>query len=160
MISKLLKQIRQKRQRAKRAGLEIISTEKLALIALASPHWREIGSGKDKYHFCRRDHSQGYTAENTFIGPSEENIKERNKRCGLPNGSECLPALTDRAERQRQQNAAWQRDPKNRALLLAKERRYRAKKKAAAAGKAATASNSTPMNINLGEEHDVEQNKI
>jgi hypothetical protein len=155
MISKLLTQIRQKRQRAKRAGLEIISTEKLALLALASPHWREIGRGKDKYNFCRRDHSIGYTAENTFIGPFADNIRERHERCGPPRG-ESLAALTPAEREQRKAGQKRTSHIKNRA----KNNLARRKREAAAAGKAATASNSTPMNINLGEEHDVEQNKI
>jgi hypothetical protein len=147
MISKLLKQIRQKRQRAKRAGLEIISTEKLALIALASPHWREIGPRKGQYHFCRRDHSIGYTAENTFIGSWLANIRESAKRNRL--------TYAQRAKKERARLAKWKRENPRKAKA-----RLRRKRKAAAAGKAATASNSTPMNINLGEEHDVEQNKI
>jgi G:T/U-mismatch repair DNA glycosylase len=169
MISKLLKQIREKRQRAKRAGLEIISADELAMLALKSPHWREIGQGQGKYHFCRRDHSIGYTAENTFVGPSLENIRERLKRCGHPS------TLTPK---QRKQIASRKREAKRvakaraneqrRALereiakyyrpaavlktlpkAVIKERLLRRKRKAAAAGKAATACNSAT--IILGE---------
>jgi hypothetical protein len=149
MISKLLKQIQRKRQRAKRAGLEIISADELAMLALKSPHWREIGRGKAKYNFCRRDHSIGYTAENTFIGSFLENIRERNERCGnlkihaTPNDRKRASERrhSDYLERNRQRaKQNYHKDPEKQRTRAAKN--Y-AKRKAAAAGKAATASNST-----------------
>jgi hypothetical protein len=137
MISKLLKQIRQKRQRARRAGLEIISTEKLALIALASPHWREIGQGRGKFHFCRRDHSAGYTEENTFIGKSDDNVKERNERY-KPRRKYQQPTERERAAaRQR----AWAKE--NPTKVSAKNRANRAKRKAVAAGNCNGSRNPT-----------------
>jgi hypothetical protein len=160
MISKLLKQISRKRATAKKKGLDIIETEALALLALKSPHWRQIGRGKGKYNFCRRDHSKGYTAENTFIGSFEENMRERDERCGKFAGNNRLPPLTADEMKARQNALTRARRAKNATRYSELQRNRRAKKKAAAAGKAATASNSTPMNINLGEEHDVEQIKI
>jgi hypothetical protein len=156
MISKLLKQIRRKRQNAKQAGLEIISTEKLALIALASPHWRNMGNGKEQFNFCRRDHSKGYTEENTFIGSSEENIRERLQRCGLPRG-ESLAALSPAERKQRvagQQKAYYKRTfaaraAYRRAYRLAnrehinKLARDRRKRKAVAAGNCNGSRNPT-----------------
>jgi hypothetical protein len=125
--------------------------DKLLEIALASPNWRKIGVGKGKFHICRRNHSHGYIEGNVFIGPAEENQRERNQRYRkYPQGTA--------AERAAASQRAWvTRNPDKKA---AKDSDYYKKRKAAAAGKAATASNSTPMNINLGEEHDVEQNKI
>lgn len=132
MISKLLRQIRYKRHREKLAGIYCMTADEMLVLALASPHWREIGQGKNKYHFCRRNHAVGYTPENTFIGLGADNIRERLQRRGCPLGPLGLD-LTDEQRRQRRQH---QRD-----ALKANRRKnnyyrnYREKKKAERASK-------------------------
>jgi hypothetical protein len=109
-LLKLDRQIQQKRRTAKHNGIAFAMTHEEALqLALSSPHWKKIGQGNGKYNFCRHDHSIGYTLDNTFIGSFEENVRERNQRCGYPRGGEDLSGLTPDEKRTRYlaQMKAW-----------------------------------------------------
>jgi hypothetical protein len=109
-LLKLNQQIQFKRSRAKRHGIAFAMTHEEALsLALSSPHWKKIGRGNGKYNFCRRDHSIAYTLDNTFIGSFEDNIRERNQRCGHPLNGEDLSGLTPDEKRTRHnaQMKAW-----------------------------------------------------
>jgi hypothetical protein len=101
-LLKLDRQIQQKRRTAKRDGIAFAMTHEEALeLALSSPHWKNIGCTRGSYQFCRHDHSIGYTLDNTFIGSSEDNIRERNQRCGHPLNGEDLSGLTPDEKRTR-----------------------------------------------------------
>lgn len=81
MLIKLIRQIQHKARQSRFHGIAFMPLDEALALALASPHWQQIGRGKGKYHFCRRDHSIGYTAENTFIGSAEDNSRESITRC-------------------------------------------------------------------------------
>lgn len=146
-ISKLLKQIAEKRQNAKRHGLEIMSEDEFLKLALASPHWRNIGPKKHQFVFCRKDHLKGYTAENTFIGSVQSNIRERLQRCGLPRGGKDLSTATDeeKRERRRAQSRAshHRRSDREWNYKFPISNELQNQKRKAAAAPTAAASNST-----------------
>lgn len=101
LLTKLLNQCSAKIRRARHAGLAHMTRDEFALLALKSPHWQNIGQGKGKYNFCRRDHNIGYTPENTFIGSAETNIAERIHRCGPPKNPGLNLSPEEKQKRQR-----------------------------------------------------------
>lgn len=127
MLKKLIRQIRQKRNRCKETGTPCMTEQQFLDLALASRHCFELGVGKNKYHWCRRDHSIGYTPENTFIGLASHNIRERIKRCGMPK----RPRLPDEERIQRRHETAKKSYWKHREKRVLQKRLYRQRKRAA-----------------------------
>jgi hypothetical protein len=130
-LRKLQQQIRQKRCRAKHDGIEIITADELTTLALSYPDhvWQNIGSRKSNYCFARKDHSTGYTIDNTTLDTVENNTDEMLERYGKPR----LNISDDeRRKRKLQQYKAWRDKKENRH----KKWRIKNPKKAAARLKA------------------------
>jgi hypothetical protein len=161
-LLKLEQQIKNKRQRAKHDGIAFTMTHEEALqLALSSPHWQNIGPHRGQYHFCRRNHELGYTPENTFIGLAQDNVRERNDRCGNPNPKiysskaeyrkanpeKCKKASRKWREKHRiadNKNKAAYRKANPEKIRLIQQRKYQKKKAAAALQATAANSNQKP----------------
>lgn len=118
-IKRLNRYIINKRCNARRDKIDFALTAQQAItLIIESGHAHNIGRTRDSYQLCRKNHNEGYTLKNVFIGSAAENTLERIQRCGLPTGGGPPRKYDGKTERQRRAQAA---------------RAYRARRKTASA---------------------------